>query len=57
MPRKRIDYVFVGDPFHRVDGAGRVLSTELAFHESLTGVMASDHIGLVTEVVWPQRPT
>ena len=56
VPRKRIDYVFVGDTFHRVGGAGRVLSAELAFHESLTGTMASDHIGLVVELLWPQRP-
>lgn len=57
VPRKRIDYVFVGDPFNRVADAGRVLSARLAFHESLTGVMASDHIGLCVDVVWPQRPT
>ncbi len=56
VPRKRIDYVFVGDAFNRVDGAGRVLSAQLALHESLTGVMASDHIGVCVEVLWPQRP-
>ncbi len=56
VPRKRIDYVFVGDPFGRVDGAGRVLDAQLAFHESITGVMASDHLGLVVDVLWPQRP-
>jgi endonuclease/exonuclease/phosphatase family metal-dependent hydrolase len=56
VPRKRIDYVFVGDAFHRVDGAGRVLSAQLAFHESRTGVMASDHIGLVVDILWPTRP-
>ncbi len=56
VPRKRIDYVLVGDPFSRVDGAGRVLHAELAFHESRTGVMASDHIGLCVDVLWPQRP-
>ncbi len=56
VPRKRIDYVFVGDPFRRADDAGRVLTAELAFHESLTGVMASDHIGLSVDIVWPQRP-
>ena len=37
-------------------GAGRVLNAELAFHESLTGVMASDHIGLVVDIRWPDRP-
>jgi endonuclease/exonuclease/phosphatase family metal-dependent hydrolase len=56
VPRKRIDYVLVGDPFSRVDGAGRVLHAELAFHRSRTGVMASDHIGLSVDVLWPQRP-
>jgi endonuclease/exonuclease/phosphatase family metal-dependent hydrolase len=54
--RKRIDYVFVGDPFLRRDGAGRVLSAELAFHEPLTGTLASDHAGLAVDVVWPSRP-
>lgn len=54
--RKRIDYVFVGDPFLRVDGAGRIERAELAFHEPLTGIVASDHVGLVVDVRWPQRP-
>jgi endonuclease/exonuclease/phosphatase family metal-dependent hydrolase len=54
--RKRIDYVFVGDPFQRRGGAGRVLTAELAFHESRTGTLASDHAGLVVDVVWPDRP-
>jgi endonuclease/exonuclease/phosphatase family metal-dependent hydrolase len=54
--RKRIDYVFVGDPFLREGDAGRVLRAELAFHEPLTGVMASDHLGLVVDVLWPGRP-
>ena len=56
VPRKRIDYVFVGDPFQRRHDAGRILSTDLAFHTSLTGVLASDHTGLVVDVVWPDRP-
>jgi endonuclease/exonuclease/phosphatase family metal-dependent hydrolase len=56
IPRKRIDHVFVGDPFQRRDGAGRVLRAELAFHEPITGVLASDHAGLVVDVVWPHRP-
>jgi endonuclease/exonuclease/phosphatase family metal-dependent hydrolase len=55
--RKRIDYVFVGDPFLRAGSGGRVLSAELAFHEPLTGVLASDHVGLVVDVVWPDRPS
>ena len=54
--RKRIDYVWVGDPFQRHGSAGRVLSARLAFHESRTGVLASDHSGLVVEVAWPDRP-
>lgn len=54
--RKRIDYVFVGDPFRRVGSAGRILTAELAFHEPLTGTLASDHSGLVVDVVWPDRP-
>jgi endonuclease/exonuclease/phosphatase family metal-dependent hydrolase len=56
VPRKRIDYVFVGDSFQRRGGAGRVLSAHLAFHEPLTGVLASDHAGLVVNIAWPERP-
>jgi endonuclease/exonuclease/phosphatase family metal-dependent hydrolase len=54
--RKRIDYVFVGDPFQRAGGIGRVLRAEPAFHERLTGVLASDHAGLVVDIAWPTRP-
>lgn len=54
--RKRIDYIFVGDPFLREGAAGRIVSAGLAFHEALTGTVASDHAGLVAEVVWPTRP-
>lgn len=46
----------MGDPFQRQGSAGRVLSAHLAFHEARTGVLASDHAGLVVEVVWPDRP-
>ena len=56
LNRKRIDYVFVGDPYWRAGSAGRVLSASLAFHEPLTGVLASDHYGLSVDIVWPQRP-
>jgi endonuclease/exonuclease/phosphatase family metal-dependent hydrolase len=56
VPRKRIDYVFVGDAWFRQGNAGRVLSVSLAFDEPLTGVHASDHVGLVVDIVWPQRP-
>jgi endonuclease/exonuclease/phosphatase family metal-dependent hydrolase len=57
VPRKRIDYVFVGDPFFRTDGAGRVLAAELAFDASLTDGVCSDHTGLVVDVAWPNRPS
>jgi endonuclease/exonuclease/phosphatase family metal-dependent hydrolase len=56
VPRKRIDYVFVGDTFQRAGSAGRVVSADLAFHEPLTGIVSSDHAGLVVDVVWPDRP-
>lgn len=54
--RKRIDYVFVGDPFLREGHAGRIETAALAFHEPLTGVHASDHVGLVVDITWPDRP-
>ncbi len=54
--RKRVDYVFVGDPFYRKGSGGRVLSAELAFHSPLTGIEASDHRGLAVDIVWPDRP-
>jgi endonuclease/exonuclease/phosphatase family metal-dependent hydrolase len=56
VPPKRIDYVFVGDPFLRAGGAGRVLAAALAFDASLTGGVCSDHTGLVVDVAWPTRP-
>lgn len=55
--RKRIDYVFVGDPFLRQGDGGRVLSAALAFDRPLTGVIASDHAGVVVDLLWPSRPT
>ncbi len=55
VPPKRIDYVFVGDPFGK-GGAGVVRAAELAFHEARTGVLASDHFGLVVDVAWPAKP-
>lgn len=48
--RKRIDYVFVGDPFRRERDAGRVLSARVVFDEPRTGIQASDHRGLLVEV-------
>ena len=47
----------LGDPFLRRGNAGRVLSAALAFHEPITGILASDHCGLVVDIVWPDRPT
>ena len=55
LPRKRIDYVLVGDPYGR-GGAGVVHRADLAFHEPRTGTVASDHFGLVVDVAWPGRP-
>lgn len=54
--RKRIDYVFVGDPFRRAGNAGRVLDCRVVANEPITGVQASDHRGLVVEIAWPTRP-
>jgi Metal-dependent hydrolase len=54
--RKRIDYVFVGDPFRRRGDAGRVLRAERVFDRPRTGVQASDHAGLCVDIVWPDRP-
>jgi endonuclease/exonuclease/phosphatase family metal-dependent hydrolase len=56
LPPKRIDYVFVGDPFLRPGGAGRVISASLAFHEPRTDTLASDHYGLSVDIAWPNRP-
>lgn len=53
---KRIDYIFVGDPFFRRGSGGRVVRADLAFNTPLTGVMASDHRGLCVDIVWPDRP-
>jgi len=55
LPRKRIDHVLVGDPFGR-GGAGAVRRAAFAFHEPRTGIVASDHHGLVVDVAWPARP-
>ena len=67
LPPKRIDYVFVGDTWlvrdvgearndSRPTTRGRVLGASLAFHEPLTGTLASDHYGLVVDIGWPDRP-
>jgi endonuclease/exonuclease/phosphatase family metal-dependent hydrolase len=54
--RKRIDYVFVGDCYLRRGSGGRILSTSLAFDTPRTGIVASDHFGLVVDIDWPDRP-
>lgn len=56
LHRKRIDYIFVGDPFVRRGKAGRITSVGVVFDQPLTGVLASDHFGLVADIVWPDRP-
>ena len=56
VPRKRIDYVFVGDPFIRAGDAGRVLAARVVFDEPTNGIVASDHRGLCVDIVWPDRP-
>ncbi len=56
LPVKRLDYIFVGDPFGRPDGVGLVERCELAFHEPITGIVASDHFGVVADIRWTQRP-
>jgi endonuclease/exonuclease/phosphatase family metal-dependent hydrolase len=53
--RKRIDYVFVGDPFRRRGNAGRVLSATVVCNEPITGIQASDHMGLLAEIEWPDQ--
>lgn len=57
VPPKRIDYVFLGDAFLRPKRAGQVVRADVVFDEPLTGVLASDHYGLVVDVLWPDRPT
>ena len=54
--RKRIDYIFVGDPFLRAGNGGRVLSCTRVFDEPVDGLLASDHCGMLAEVIWPTRP-
>jgi len=51
LPPKRIDYIFVGNPSDRDPGAGLVTACDLAFHEQITAHHASDHFGLVAEVL------
>jgi len=51
--RKRIDYIFVGDPFMRAGSVGRVLDARVIADDALTTVKASDHWGLVATIVAP----
>ncbi len=55
--RKRIDYVFVGDPFLRAGNGGRILSAERVFDTAVDGALASDHCGVLATIEWPTRPT
>lgn len=55
--RKRIDYVFVGDPFVRRDSGGRVLNAQLVLDEVVDGWPPSDHSGVLAEIVWPEGAT
>ncbi len=54
--RKRIDYIFVGDPFRRAGSAGRILSASIVCDKPLVALHPSDHRGVVAEVEWPTRP-
>ncbi len=69
VPRRRVDYVFVGDSFRYAwrlgedgpqrlptAGTGVVRSARIVCDRSLTGVLASDHYGLLVEIDWPGRP-
>lgn len=51
--RKRIDYVFIGDPFVRQDGAGRIVDARIVLDEVVDAVPLSDHWGVLADVVWP----
>ena len=53
--RKRIDYVFVGDPFVRRGSAGRVLEAHVVLDEIVEGVPLSDHLGVLAVIVAPDR--
>ena len=49
--RKRIDYVFVGDPFVRRGSAGRIVQSHVVLDEVVDGVPLSDHLGVMAVVV------
>lgn len=50
-PDRRIDYVLVG--WRRPGGAGQVESARVVCDRALTGTFASDHFGVVADVVGP----
>lgn len=53
---KRIDYILVGDPFLRSGDGGRLLDSQIVADTSITGIQASDHMGLIADIEWPTRP-
>lgn len=53
---KRIDYILVGDPFLRSGDGGRLLDCRIVADTALTGIQASDHMGLIADIEWPTRP-
>jgi endonuclease/exonuclease/phosphatase family metal-dependent hydrolase len=54
--RKRIDYVFVGDPFLRRGSGGRVIEAHVVLDEEVDGVPLSDHLGVMALIAWPNSP-
>ncbi len=53
--RKRIDYVFVGDPFVRRGKGGRVLDAQIVVDRVVGDWPPSDHAGVLAEIVWPDE--
>ena len=52
--RKRIDYVFVGDPFVRRGSGGRVVDAQVVLDRVEDEWPPSDHAGVLAEIVWPE---
>jgi hypothetical protein len=50
------DAFTAGVPWELVHVQTAGLDAQLAFHEPLTGTLASDHSGLVVDIAWPARP-
>jgi endonuclease/exonuclease/phosphatase family metal-dependent hydrolase len=62
LPRRRVDYVFVGDNFLYNEfaggpggGTGKVLRASLLGCAPMDGVFLSDHFGLLVDIAWPNR--